>query len=103
MALIEYHHVCTGCCATTGEQHVVGCGVARCALHGITHAQCPPGCPTDTWRGYEAGVLEAVEYGWYSTVIPTPPATGGPSLRPDVDLVLTRCDWDTATQRFLRR
>lgn len=108
-ALISYHHTCNGCGVRAGKRHQYGCDVARCAEHGIQQVQCEPDCQTNRWTGYWAGELEAVEFGWFTHFVPN----GKPSWQPcgpehpkavtDLNRIMTECDWDPQTQRFVRR
>lgn len=107
MALIAYCHTCQGCGATTGTQHG-RCDIARCAEHGIQLTQCPPACESDRWTGYWAGVLEAVEFGFFTYFVPNgnpkwqPCGPEHPEARPDLNRILVECVWDPTTQRYVQ-
>lgn len=107
MTFIKYRDTCGDCGALAGSAHEGGCDIARCALHGIQQVQCGTSCPPNTWTGYWAGELEAVEFGFFTRWKPEGGwevcGPGHPDARPDLNRIMVECDWNPATQRYVLR
>lgn len=105
---------CNDCATDHGQPHDGGCDVARCLWTGRQRLACSGrghDCGQDLWDGVWPGTAEAIEYGWYSHLVPgwgrvkCGPWNHGPGDRasPDLNRVPVDCDWDREKRRWVLR
>jgi hypothetical protein len=118
--------ICPECQVMIGENHERGCDVRRCLWTGMQHLGCPaagliteyanglpvvpdiePGhdCGVDVWSGWWPGYLEAAALGLWCRWGPqwVPCGADHPDARPDLNRLVTECEWDRVRGQWLRR